>query len=101
MTLIFSLKKAHGGKRSRWSKKFPRKKIFTRRGEKAAHWFRNNWIDDSYTYLHGDIHKFLLANIGRPVDKVFSEFLKRDVIKLLISIILNMSFMTILRRNLR
>lgn len=77
MTLTFSLKKAHGGKRGRWSKKFPRKKIFTRRGEKAAYWFRNNWIDDSYTYLHGDIHKFLLANIGRPVDKVFSEFLKR------------------------
>ena len=77
MTLIFNLKKANGGKRGRWSKKFPRKKIFTRRGEKAANWFRNNWIDDSYTYLRGNIHKFLLANIGRPVDKVFSEFLKR------------------------
>lgn len=77
MTLLFSLKKANGGKRGRWSKKFPRKKIFTRRGEKAAHWFRNNWIDDSYSYLHGNIHKFLLANVGRPIDKVFSEFLKR------------------------
>lgn len=77
MTLLFSLKKANGGKRGRWSKKFPRKKVFTRGGEKAAYWFRNNWIDDSYSYLHGNIHKFLLANVGRPVDKVFSEFLKR------------------------
>ena len=31
MTLTFSLKKANNGKRGRWSKKFPRKKIFTRR----------------------------------------------------------------------
>lgn len=77
MTLVFGLKRAQGGKRGRWSRKFPRKRILAKREGKAAHWFRNNWIDDSYTYLHGSIHRFLLANTGRPVDRVFSEFLRR------------------------
>lgn len=75
MTLVFSLKRKHNGKKSRWSRKYPRKKI-TKGGEKAARWFKNNWIDDSFTYLP-DISRFLLANVGRPVNKVFSEFLKR------------------------
>lgn len=65
------------GKKSRWAKKYPRKRILKRGGEKAAGWYFHNWYDDGYHYFHGDLHKFLLKNVGRPVDKVFSEFLQR------------------------
>lgn len=74
----FGLKKrAKNGKKSRCLKKFPRKKILHRRDEKAAFWFRNNWIDDNYISLKGNLDRFLKSNVGRPVDKVFSEFLDR------------------------
>lgn len=73
----FGLKRVRNGKRSRWSRKYPRKRILNRGDEKAANWFRSNWIDDNYRYFRGDLHKFLLSNVGRPVDKVFSEFLDR------------------------
>lgn len=74
----FGLKKrATNGKKSRVLKKFPRKKILHRGDEKAASWFRNNWIDDNYTYLKGNLDRFLKSNVGRPVDKVFLEFLGR------------------------
>ena len=74
----FGLKKrATNGKKSRFLKKFPRKKILHRRDEKAAFWFRNNWIDDNYIFLKGNLDRFLKSNVGRPVDKVFSEFLDR------------------------
>lgn len=34
--------------------------------------FPNNWADDKYTYLCGDINKFSYGKICfRPVDKVF------------------------------
>ena len=73
----FELKRATNGKRSRWSKKFPRKRILHRGDEKAAYWFRNNWIEDNYRCFKGNLDKFLKSNVGRPVDKVFSEFLDR------------------------
>lgn len=73
----FTLNRSRNGKKSRWSKKYPRKRILKRGNEKSAGWCFNNWYDDSYHYLHGDLRKFLLKNIGRPVDKVFSEFLQR------------------------
>lgn len=73
----FELKRARNGKKSRFLKKFPRKKIFHRGDEKAAFWFRNNWIDDNYIYFKGNLGRFLKSNVGRPVDKVFSEFLDR------------------------
>lgn len=73
----FELKRATNDKKSRWSKKFPRKRILHRGDEKAAHWFRNNWIEDNYRYFKGNLDKFLKSNVGRPVDKVFSEFLDR------------------------
>ena len=73
----FKLGRARNGKKSRWSKKFPRKRILKRGDEKAAFWFRNNWIDDNYIYFKGNLGKFLKSNVGRPVDKVFSEFLDR------------------------
>ena len=75
--LEFELKRGKRGKRSRWSKKYPRKRISHRGDEKYTHWFPYNWADDKYTYLCGDIEKFLMANLFRPVDKVFSEFLQR------------------------
>lgn len=75
--LEFELKRAANDKRSRWSKKFPRKRILHRGDEKAAYWFRNNWIEDNYRYFKGNLDKFLKSNVGRPVDKVFSEFLDR------------------------
>lgn len=72
----FGTKRSGNGKKSRLHKKFPRKRI-AKVGEKVAGWCRNNWNDDRYSYLSGNFHKFLLSNVGRPVDKVFSEFLKR------------------------
>lgn len=75
--LEFTLKRSRKGKRSRWSKKYPRKRISHRGDEKCAYWFPHNWRDDKYTYLHGELGKFLKANLFRPVDKVFSEFLQR------------------------
>lgn len=72
----FGTKRSGNGKKSRIHKKFPRKRI-AKIGEKAAGWCRNNWDDDKYSYFSGNLHKFLLSNIGRPVDKVFPEFLKR------------------------
>lgn len=73
----FTLNRNRSGKKSRWAKKYPRKRILKRGGEKAAGWYFHNWYDDGYHYFHGDLHKFLLKNVGRPVDKVFSEFLQR------------------------
>ena len=37
--LEFELKRSKKGKRSRWSKKYPRKRISHRGDEKYAHWF--------------------------------------------------------------
>ena len=73
----FGLKRATNGKKSRFLKKFPRKRILNRGDEKAAFWFRSNWIDDNYRYFKDNLDKFLKSNVGRPVDKVFSEFLDR------------------------
>lgn len=69
----FGLKRATNGKKSRFLKKFPRKRILNRGDEKT----RSNWIDDNYRYFKGNLDKFLKSNVGRPVDKVFSEFLDR------------------------
>ena len=73
----FGVKRASKGKRSRWSKKFPRKRILHRGDEKYCNWYPNNWDEDNYPYFHGNLTKFLISNIGRPVDKVFSKFLGR------------------------
>lgn len=73
----FGTKRSSNGKKSRIHKKFPRKRILNRRDEKYCNWYPNNWDEDNYPYFHGNLTKFLMANIGRPVDKVFSEFLSR------------------------
>lgn len=73
----FKLGRARNGKRYRWAKKFPRKRILHRGDEKSAYWFKNNWIDDNYRYFKGDLDKFLMSNVGRPVDEVFSKFISK------------------------
>lgn len=73
----FTLNRNGNGKKSRWAKKYPRKRILKRGNEKAAGWYFHNWYDDNYHYFHGNLHKFLLKNVGRPVDKVFSKFLQK------------------------
>lgn len=73
----FTLNKNSKGRRSKWSKKYPRKGILRKGSDKAVGWCPHNWIDDNYYYLGGDLTRFLLANVGRPVDKVFSKFLQR------------------------
>lgn len=72
----FTLSKNSKGRRSRWSKKYPRKSIL-KKGSKVVGWCPHNWIDDNYYYLDGNLTKFLLANVGKPVDMVFSKFLQR------------------------
>lgn len=60
--LEFELKRSRKGKRSRWSKKYPRKRISHRGDEKYAHWFPYNWTDDKYSYLCGDIERYSLSS---------------------------------------
>ena len=73
----FGTKRLSNGKKSRIHKKFPRKRILNRRDEKYCNWYPSNWDEDNYPYFHGNLVRFLKANIGRPVDKVFPEFLSR------------------------
>lgn len=73
----FTLSRSRNGKKSRGTRKYPRKGILKKGSEKAVGWYFHNRYEDDYHYLHGDLHKFLLKNVGRPVDKVFSEFLQR------------------------
>lgn len=67
---------------SKWNKKYPRTTIKNKGGDREAHkivqWVRNNWIDDRYTDMnYTKIRKFLKNNVGRPIDKVLSEFIQR------------------------
>lgn len=39
----FTLNRDRNGKKSRWTKKYPRKRILKRGGEKAAGWYPHNW----------------------------------------------------------
>ncbi len=80
MTLTFGLKRS-STKGKRTHKKFPRCKFknFTAnpRNLKELGYCKHNWKDDDYTYLNGDIKKFLKCNVGHPISKVFSKFLSR------------------------
>ncbi len=73
----FKLGRRHKGRKSRWSDKYPRKRILRKGNEKVPGRFFKNWNDDNFHQLQGQLSRFLMANIGRPVDKVFSEFLQR------------------------
>lgn len=79
MSLEFKRKRSHSTK---WSKKYPRARINNKGGDRkaaiAAGWYKFNWNDDHFNMFNGKhIIKFLKANIGRPIDKVFSEFLNK------------------------
>lgn len=79
MSLEFKRKKSHSTK---WSHKYPRARINNKGGDRKATidagWHKNNWNDDvTYNIPSKLIEKFLMANIGRPIDKVFSEFLEK------------------------
>ena len=80
MTLTFGLKRS-STKSKRTHKKFPRYKFkdFTAIPRNLKEWgyCKHNWNDDDYTYLNGDIEKFLKCHIGHSVNKVFSKFLSR------------------------
>lgn len=69
-------------KGSKWNKRTPRTRIKNHGGDRAAYkeagWFKHNWNDGSrMRWAFKNIERFLKANVGRPVDKVFSEFLER------------------------
>lgn len=79
MSLEFKRKKSHNTK---WSKKYPRARINNKGGDRKAAieagWYKFNWNDDHFnTFNHKLIIRFLKANVGRPIDKVFSEFLDK------------------------
>lgn len=73
----FKTRKDRNGRKSRSWPKFPRntKRIRNFEGThvrmKYPYW--SGWI----TVTAENLDRFLLANVGRPVDKVYSEFLKR------------------------
>lgn len=79
MSLEFKKQKSHSTK---WSKKYPRARINNLGGDKKAiiiaGWYKFNWMDDHYYYFSKKkIERLLEANIGRPINKVFSEFLEK------------------------
>lgn len=66
----------------KWNKKYPRATIKNNGGDREAHkkaqWYKNNWLDDRGTYVnYKKVAKFLRSNIGRPIDKILSEFIQR------------------------
>lgn len=70
------------GKRTRLNKSYPRTKINRLGGDRVAHkqanYYKGNWDDDNFAYLDNHLaRKFLRANVGRPINKVYSEFLER------------------------
>lgn len=69
------------GRGTKWHHKTPRSRINRLGGDrvayKEANWFKNNWEDDRAKWAFNGIERFLKVNIGRPVNKVYSEFLER------------------------
>lgn len=69
-------------KGSKWNRRTPRTRIKNHGGDRVAYkeagWFKHNWKDVSRGHwAFKSINRFLRANVGRPIDKVYSEFLKR------------------------
>lgn len=52
--LEFELKRSKKGKRPRWAKKYPRKRILKKGSEKAAGWYFHNWYDDNIVLREDD-----------------------------------------------
>lgn len=72
MTFEFKLKRS-GSKSKR---KFPRNKVTDRESLKELEYCRNNWVDDRYTYVGGNIMKFLKCHIGKPINYIYRKFKK-------------------------
>lgn len=75
--ITFKARKNRNGRKSRGWSKFPR-------GTKRIKNFEGTYVRMRYPYWYGygtitteNLKRFLLANVGRPVNKVYSEFLKR------------------------
>ena len=61
----------------KWSKKYPRTRINAKGGDRKAI-IATKWYKINDTRFNSKlVVRFLRANTGKPVDKVFSEFLKR------------------------
>lgn len=74
--ITFGVRRARNGRRSRTWNKYMRgaKNVKNFEGNHVA-MRRFNYM--GRTVFTGNIEKFLLANVGRPVDKIYSEYLKR------------------------
>jgi len=72
MTFNFKLKKS-GSKSKR---KYPRQKVVDSKSLKELNYCKNNWVDDRYTYVSGNIFKFLKNLIGKPINYVYRKFTK-------------------------
>lgn len=64
-------------KGSKWNPRTPRTRIKNHGGDRVAYkeagWFKHGRAHEAFK----GIKIFLKANVGRPIDKVYSEFLKR------------------------
>lgn len=69
-------KKQGNGKKSRSWTKYPRGKKVLKNFE-GTHISMGMFYYKELIYHKGDLKRFLISNAGRPVDKVFSEYLKR------------------------
>ena len=72
----------HKSSSYKWSKKFPRAKINhhggDRKAAKVVGWYMGNWNDDIFQSCNYNLlTKFLKANLGKPVNKVYTDFLRR------------------------
>jgi hypothetical protein len=69
------------GRGTKWHRRTPRARINRLGGDrvayKEANWFKNSWDDNRAKWAFNGIERFLKVNIGRPVNKVYSEFLER------------------------
>lgn len=66
----------------KYSKKYPRTAIKNKGGDRKAYkkvkWCRINFIDDRCNDKNTTkLMRFLKNNVGRPIDKVLSEFIQR------------------------
>lgn len=76
MTLYFKIKRYGRGRKSRVYKKFRR--CILKDWEKGNKEIKaSEWDKSDRTLQWSPIKKFLISNIGKPIDKVYSEFLKR------------------------
>ena len=69
MSIIFRYGRHGYGKRDRYYKKFPRQ-LIDKPDKVISH------TDINYKHIYGNIKRFLLARVNKPINRVYSEFLK-------------------------